>query len=241
MKHIVSFSGGKDSTALLLKMIEKDMQIDEIIFADTGVEFPEMYEHIEDVEKYINRQITVIKAEKDFEYYMLNHIKTRGKNKGKAGYSWPDFRNRWCTTILKQNVFKDYLKDKGNIVEYHGISFDEKERAERNKDRNIKYPLIDWKMTGKDNLEYCYSLGFNWGGLYEKLSRVSCYLCPLQRLNELKVIYKEYPDLWEKMKKLDDATIKKHGRQFRNDYSIRELERKFKIEITLKENQLKMF
>lgn len=79
------------------------------------------------------------------------------------------------------------------------------------------------------------------GGLYEKLSRVSCYLCPLQRLNELKVIYKEYPDLWEKMKKLDDATIKKHGRQFRNDYSIRELERKFKIEITLKENQLKMF
>jgi 3'-phosphoadenosine 5'-phosphosulfate sulfotransferase (PAPS reductase)/FAD synthetase len=45
-KHIVSFSGGKDSTAMLLKMIENKMKIDEIIFCDTTVEFDEMYEHI---------------------------------------------------------------------------------------------------------------------------------------------------------------------------------------------------
>ena len=32
VKHIVSFSGGKDSTAMLLKMIEAKMQIDEIVF-----------------------------------------------------------------------------------------------------------------------------------------------------------------------------------------------------------------
>lgn len=50
MKHIVSFSGGKDSTAMLLMMIEKGMQIDDIIFCDTGKEFPEMYEHIKQVE-----------------------------------------------------------------------------------------------------------------------------------------------------------------------------------------------
>lgn len=32
MKHIVSFSGGKDSTAMLLKMLEDGWYIDEIIF-----------------------------------------------------------------------------------------------------------------------------------------------------------------------------------------------------------------
>lgn len=53
MKHIVSFSGGKDSTAMLLMMIEKGMPIDDIIFCDTGAEFPAMYEHIKQVEKYI--------------------------------------------------------------------------------------------------------------------------------------------------------------------------------------------
>jgi hypothetical protein len=32
----------------------------------------------------------------------------------------------------------------------------------------IKYPLIDWNITEKQALEYCYSKGFNWSGLYEK-------------------------------------------------------------------------
>jgi len=41
--NIVSFSGGKDSTAMLLRMIELDMSIDKIIFVDTGLEFPELY------------------------------------------------------------------------------------------------------------------------------------------------------------------------------------------------------
>ena len=38
---------------MLLMMLEKNMPIDEIIFCDTGKEFPQMYEHIEKVQKYI--------------------------------------------------------------------------------------------------------------------------------------------------------------------------------------------
>ena len=44
--HVVSFSGGKDSTAMLLRMIEENMPIDIILYCDTGLEFPEMEEHI---------------------------------------------------------------------------------------------------------------------------------------------------------------------------------------------------
>ena len=36
----VSFSGGKDSTAMTLKMLEDGWTVDEIIFADTGKDFP---------------------------------------------------------------------------------------------------------------------------------------------------------------------------------------------------------
>nr|DAQ26573.1 MAG TPA: phosphoadenosine-phosphosulfate reductase [Ackermannviridae sp.] len=88
IKHIVSFSGGKDSTAMLLKMIENNMQIDDIIFLDTTVEFPEMYKHIDKVEKYIGRPITRLKAENDFEYMLLHYEKKKGKNKGQKGYSF---------------------------------------------------------------------------------------------------------------------------------------------------------
>lgn len=231
MKRIVSFSGGKDSTAMLLRMIEKNMEIDEIVFCDTGVEFPEMYQHIEKVEEYINRAITVLKSEYTFEYLMFEYKKKKGKNKGKRGYGWPDFRVRWCTDFLKRRIWLKHTRQYEEAIEYHGIALDEKERAEKNDDgRAIEYPLIDWNMTEDDALKYCYERGFNWGGLYEKVERVSCYLCPLQRLTELRVIYKEHPELWQKMKELDHRNIKQFKRKFRKDYSIQELEEKFTLE-----------
>lgn len=220
MKHIVSFSGGKDSTAMLLKMIEKGMTIDEIIYCDTGKEFPEMYNHIARVEKYINKPITKLKSPYTFEYYMFEHIKTKGKNKGKKGYSWSDFINRWCTSNLKTNVIKKYLeKYKGEeIIEYIGIAADETKRV-----KEKRYLLVEWKMTEKECLEYCYSKGFNWEGLYEKFDRVSCWCCPLKSIKELKVLWKEYPELWNELKKMDKSTYRK----FRADYSVQELENKF--------------
>ena len=46
MKHIINFSGGKDSTAMTLKMLEDGWWVDEIIFADTGKDFALMIGHI---------------------------------------------------------------------------------------------------------------------------------------------------------------------------------------------------
>ena len=76
-KHIVSFSGGKDSTAMLLMMVEREYPIDEIIFCDTGKEFPALYRHIDKIEEYINRPITRLKPDKTFDYLMFEHIKKK--------------------------------------------------------------------------------------------------------------------------------------------------------------------
>lgn len=51
--HAVSLSGGKDSTAMLLLMIERNMPIDMVLYADTGMEFPEMYGHIAKLDAYL--------------------------------------------------------------------------------------------------------------------------------------------------------------------------------------------
>lgn len=227
-RHIVSFSGGKDSTAMLFNMIKNNMTIDEIIMCDTGMEFDDMYTHIAKVEAMIDMPITILKSDKTFEYYMFDHVKTKGKNKGSKGYSWPDFRNRWCTQLLKKSVINKYLnnkypKEKYDVIEYHGIALDESERSEKNKEKNCRYPLIEWEMTEKDCLEYCYSIGLDWNGLYKNLGRVSCWCCPLKNLKELKVIYEQYPQYWDKLKEWDNETY----RQFRSDYSIEDLEEKF--------------
>lgn len=233
-KHIVSFSGGKDSTAMLLKMIEKGYKIDEIIFLDTGVEFPQMYEHIEKVKKYIGRDITILRNEKGlFEYWLLEHKKQRGKYKGQKGYSWADHRARWCTKTLKVQVSNKYLKEKYkgcDLVLYQGIAVDEEKRLQKKSGKEIGakvvYPLADWGMTEADALQYCYDKGFDWGGLYTKFGRVSCWCCPLKSLKELRVLYKDFPELWEKLKEWDSKTYRK----FRSDYSVQELEEKFKKE-----------
>lgn len=125
VKHIVSFSGGKDSTAMLLMMLEKGMPVDDIVCCDTGKEFPQMYEHWAKVEKYIGRKITILKAPKTFEYYMFEHQKTKGKNKGDIGYGWPTMLCRWCTKHLKQQQVSKFLRKYTEFKQYIGIAYDE--------------------------------------------------------------------------------------------------------------------
>lgn len=104
VKHIVCFSGGKDSTAMLLLMVEKNFPIDEIIFLNTTVEFPQMYEHIRKVEDYIGKKITILEPNNSFEYMMFDYVKKKGKSKGSKGYGWSSARLRWCTRYFKQGA-----------------------------------------------------------------------------------------------------------------------------------------
>jgi len=229
---VVSLSGGKDSTAVLLKLLEHEMLVHEVVYVDTGKEMPEMAKHIgrlrDQVEaEYI--QFTQLQLEKPFEYWLGKHVKTKGKHKGKKGYGWPDHMNRWCTSLKIQTLKRYYkqLTTEHETVEFIGFAADEIQRTENNKDSRIKeYPLVLWDMVEEDALKYCYSQGYDWGGLYDKFARVSCYCCPLSRLSELKYVYKNYPELWQDMKQMD---VKSY-RQFRSDYSLDDLELKFETE-----------
>ena len=100
------------------------------------------------------------------------------------------------------------IKHCSDAIEYHGIAYDEKERIEKNQDRNriIKYPLVEWKMTEKNCLDYCYSKGFNWEGLYELTDRVGCWACPLCRVSHLKLLYTKFPELWKQLKEWESKS-----------------------------------
>lgn len=100
--HLVSFSGEKDSTAMLLGMIERGMQIDCILFCDTGLEFPEMYGHIARVEEVTGMPVTRVQSEKSFEDLLLRE-KIRHRpgcsvveryGPGIRGYGWAGPRMR---------------------------------------------------------------------------------------------------------------------------------------------------
>lgn len=215
--HVVNFSGGKDSTAMLLHMVELDMPIDEIIFCDTTAEFPQMYEHVDKVEAYIGRPITRLRREHSWEYMLLHHVKKNGT----VGYSFPDFRNRWCTAYFKRDHIKSYLKDirkTHSVIHYIGIAADEPKRIKEH-----RYPLVEWGWSEADCLDYCKSKGFDWGGLYDVFTRLSCWCCPLKRLEELEALRKHFPELWDKLKEWESKT----WRTFRSNCRLVDLEKKF--------------
>jgi len=226
IKHIVSLSGGKDSTALLLRMLEEGMPVDEILFCDTGLEFDAMYRHIDKLEKYIGRPITRLKSDYSFEYLFFDHIPKRKNPElvGRKGFSWAGPHNRWCTAMLKTRIINRYLHEqakKYTIIQYIGIAADEPQRI-----HEFTYPLVDWGMTEADCLAYCRERGFDWDGLYDIFHRVSCWCCPLQSLDELRKLRRHFPELWERLRYMDEHT----WRTFLKNYSVAELDTRFSFE-----------
>lgn len=239
--HVASFSGGKDSTAMVLHMIARGDHLDEVICCDTTMEFPAMYRHIEKVKAVIEAagvKFTTLKADNDFEYLMLHHIPKRKKDSlhDRPGYSWPGPLSRWCTRALKVQVINRHLsqlRKQYNVIQYIGIAVDEQYRLERkeNQTPNKKFPLIQWGWTEREALYYCYTRGYDWEGLYEIFDRVSCWCCPLKSLKELKNLRKYFPELWSRLRELDAQT----WRDFRKGGSVRDIERRFDLEDALTE------
>ena len=120
--HAVSLSGGRDSTSLLLGMIERDMPIDAVLFADTGMEFPEVYENLAMLDDLLSRErgihVTTLRHPKGFEYLMFDYVLKKPKAVEKRiirgiipkGYGWPGVRVRWCTGQLKTHLIEREMR-----------------------------------------------------------------------------------------------------------------------------------
>ena len=218
MEHIVAYSGGKDSSAMLLRMIELDMQIDKIVFADTTLEFPEMYKYINKIEKHIGRKITRVRPKKSFYHWFYGKF-TRGKHKGRIrGFPYV-VTHGYCCRELKIYPMRDLQPTKDNIV-YLGIAKGEEKRIQKNP--NLKYPLLDWGWTEEKCLQYLKDKGLE-NPLYKHFKRTGCWLCPKQSQKSLKSLYLHYPAMWKHLKKLEHDSP--HG--FHPDYTLVELENKW--------------
>ncbi len=196
MDHIVSFSGGKDSTAMLIRMIELDYKIDRIIFADTGFEFEELYQYIDIIEKYIGRKIERLKTEQCFDKWFYGKL-TRGKRKGEMrGFPLVKDPCYWS----RESKFKVLDKVCRGNIRYIGIASDEPKRIHKN-DGYI-YPLVDWDWTEQKCSTYLM-LKRLVNPLYKRFSRLGCWWCPKQSIKSLKSLFIYYPTYWEKLKILE--------------------------------------
>jgi 3'-phosphoadenosine 5'-phosphosulfate sulfotransferase (PAPS reductase)/FAD synthetase len=201
--YTASISGGKDSICMGLLLLEKGYPVDDFIFFDLGVEYPETYEAIAKFEQDTGRKVAVVKPPLgDFWYYSCER-EYIGKGKfpiKKKGYGFPCMCNRWCTQ-LKRDAIKAFFRGKGysNPVQYVGIAADEPKRVRD--ERNKRYPLVEWGITEADALKFCRDRGyFRSPHPYDTLSRVSCYCCPLARVQATTYLIEQRPELWQNIK-----------------------------------------
>lgn len=228
-KYIASVSFGKDSLAMLLKLIELGYPLDEVVFFNTGMEFNVIYRMIDQIQPLLEAhgiKYTELRPECPMLYKMFDKpVKCRKKPHNiHYGYSWCGGVCRWGTTDKIQAIEK-YCK---GSIQYIGIAYDEPERLSKERKPNKVFPLADWKMTEKQCLAYCYNHGFKWEQdgieLYSILDRVSCWCCRNKNILELFNYYRFLPYYWEELKKLQTRT----QRPFKPPYTIQDLEEKFK-------------
>ena len=74
MKHIASVSFGKDSLAMLLKLLELNLPLDEVVFYDTGMEFQAIYDTRDKMIPILKEhgiKYTELKPDYDFKWKMF--------------------------------------------------------------------------------------------------------------------------------------------------------------------------
>lgn len=197
--HIVSFSGGKDSTAMLHILLEQNIPIDKILYFETEWDYPQMEAHLNLVTK--NTGIPIVRV----RYY-------RYFNEMLALWGWPKSSGGWCTARKHRTCLKYIRNIKGEKVEYVGFSADEVKRTQTKwmQERKwlVEFPLIKAGFGEAESLAYCKLLGYHWDGLYEVFNRVSCFCCPKGGKRKRILTKNHFPELYKQWEELDKIADK---------------------------------
>jgi 3'-phosphoadenosine 5'-phosphosulfate sulfotransferase (PAPS reductase)/FAD synthetase len=196
--HIVDcgISGGKDSQAAATWLVKDSGCPTEKInlsFCDTGNEHQWTYDHIRQIEKWLNVEIRWLRDELDF--YQLAARKKR----------FPSAKARFCTDHLKmqisQKLIKRWMDMDLKVLLITGIRRQESE-ARKNLPAfdfdtyyacDVYRPLIDWNQI--QVFEYIKNQGQYANPLYSMgAQRVGCFPCVMSRKHEIRMIADQFPE-----------------------------------------------
>ena len=238
-RHVVPLSGGKDSTALAVYMLDAhgDLPL-EFVFTDTGAELPETYSYLKRFEAIFSVEVNRLTA------LDLPELKVRSKGGRRSPFDvvlnevysgfLPNPQARWCTRMLKIKPF-EYFVGEDEAYSYIGIRADENREGFRGtpkrpadnvansprskavviSDRsNVRpvYPLKDIGFGLDDVRELLMDSGLGLPPYYEWRSRSGCYFCFFQQIGEWQGLKERHPDLFEFAKTYEKPTPS--GRRF---------------------------
>ena len=179
----VAFSGGKDSV-VALDLVQRALPHNKfkVLFGDTGMEFPDTYKIVEEIEQHCkDAKIELLRAKSDFD----------------PKVTWREFgppaqTMRWCCSVHKTApqiiLLREYTNnphfrgmaftgirgdESASRSEYEGISHGEKVRGQYS-----CHPILEWNSA--ELFSYIYERQLLINDAYKKgNSRAGCLVCPL--------------------------------------------------------------
>jgi 3'-phosphoadenosine 5'-phosphosulfate sulfotransferase (PAPS reductase)/FAD synthetase len=207
---IVAFSGGKDSTAMALRMAELGEDFT-LLFTPAGNEPPELFIHIQTMVERMGKPL-VTPPNKSLDHW-INFYN-----------ALPSWRMRWCTRQIKIEPCIAYLKEHPESTLCVGLRADEEAREGLYGNyATYRYPLREWGWDIKKVQSYLSTLNV------KVPKRTNCMLCYDQQLREWYELWRDRPDEWERGKRYEEQT----GHTFRSPTrdgwaaSLAELEKEF--------------
>lgn len=200
MKHIVALSGGKDSTAMALRLNEVEPRDYIYVCTPTGNEPDEMFAHWKNLGVLLGKPLVAVMADT-----LVGLIEKQN--------ALPNWRQRWCTRMLKIEPYAAWLQKQGECTSYVGLRADEEER-EGGDYADIPGIVMDFPMR-----RWGWGIGNVTDYLVQKgiciPKRTDCALCFFQRLIEWWELWRDHKAEWaegERLEALTGHTFRSPGR-----------------------------
>jgi hypothetical protein len=192
-----------ESSAMLVIDRERIRETGAIVrFADTGKQFPELYQSKAQIERILGLEIETVPRRIDFETYLFERggMIRKGTND--------------CSKKMKRSNLSRHMRSFERPYEVNlGFNAGEQDRADDFTDLNERdwlhwrYPLIEAKMRREHTWPICIDAGFTvLVDMYRKMGRMDCYFCGNQKESQALKVAREYPEMaaewmeWEERK-----------------------------------------
>lgn len=231
MEHILSLSYGKDSLACLGAVKELGWPLDRIVHAEVWAtdtipaDLPPMAAFKERADAIIQEQwgirVEHVKSPYTAEQ-LIYRRRIRGNRVGEIS-GWP--RVNGCEIqCCKRGPLAKVTR---GCVSYWGIAADEPKRIEQHsKKENVKMPLVEIGWSEADCWTWCEQHDLL-SPVYTDFKRGGCWFCPQQRVGELRILRKKYPEYWRIMLRWDtDSPMKFHP----DGHTVHDFELRFQLE-----------
>lgn len=233
--RVLSLSYGKDSMACLGAIEQLGWPLDRIVTADVWAtdtipaDLPPMVEFKDYADRVILERYGIevehVRSRHTYEsgfYSQVGKSAKReyvGKNRGFPGCVY----GQWCLRDLKLPALRKLNSSDG--VYYIGIASDEPSRFHNLTDTKLS-PLVEIGWTEADCREWCERNSLL-SPIYTQASRGGCWFCHNQGVGQLRLLRKQYPDLWVLLLKWDsDSPVTFHA----DGHTVHDFDRRFALE-----------